>query len=91
MNGKVITGICFGCIVVGMLWFIQMNQWNAKAPAVGDTQEQVEKLLGAPSAESPNGGSIIRVYSGYEVTTSNNVVTSVQLKSVESEEERSGK
>lgn len=54
----------------------------------GDTQGQVYKILGQPNIEFPNDGVIIQWYAGYEVVVSNNVVTHVTMKPVESEEEK---
>ena len=50
---------------------------------VGDTQAQVDKVLGEPSIEFPDGDKMIRWYADYEVTTSNNVVVAVISTSAE--------
>ena len=50
---------------------------------VGDTQAQVDKVLGEPSIEFPDGDKMIRWYADYEVTTSNNVVVAVIPTSAE--------
>jgi hypothetical protein len=55
---------------------------------VGDTQARVDEMLGSPSIEFPKGDTMVRWYAGYEITTSNNIVTTVKLRELESEEER---
>lgn len=50
---------------------------------VGDTQAQVERVLGEPNIEFPKGDTMIRWYADYEVTTSNNVVVAVIPTSAE--------
>jgi hypothetical protein len=45
---------------------------------IGDSQQHVDKILGEPSIEFPDGNKMIRWYTGYEVTSSNNVVVSVK-------------
>ncbi len=101
MNGKLVAGFCVGGIIVGALWYIQMDQWNAPASVeairprqlvyVGDTQDRVDELLGTPSIEFPKAGSVVRWYAGYEIALSNRVVTAVKMRPIESEEERAEK
>ena len=54
---------------------------TAQAPRgvveVGDRLSDVEKALGDASIEFPDGDLMVHWFSGYEVTTSNNVVVTV--------------
>lgn len=54
-----------------------------KAVQVGDSLAQVEKALGEPSIEFPDGNRMIHWFSEYEVVTSNNVVIAVKSTSDE--------
>lgn len=58
---------------------------------IGDSREQIDLMLGDPKIEFPKGGMLVRWYAGYEVAISNDVVTSVKLRPLESEEEREEK
>ena len=92
MSGKVLAGWFGGAVVVGVLWYVQMDQWNAKEVPqeafrplidVGDPQDRVYEILGTPSIEFPKEGSVLQWYEGYEITVSNNVVTEVRMKPTE--------
>jgi len=102
MNGKLLLGLCVACVAVIGIWFVQQADLdsgfsvaelvgNAKSRQLvfaGDTQDRVYKMLGQPNIEFPKGGAMVQWYAGYEIVVSNNVVTYVRMKPVESEEEK---
>lgn len=64
------------------------KQGSKQLVFVGDTQKRVYEMLGSPSIEFPDGGTMVQWYAGYEIVVSNNVVTDVHMKQVESEAEK---
>ena len=48
-------------------------------------------MLDQPTIEFPEGGLVVQWYPGYEIVLSNNVVTAVKLKPVESKKEKQEK
>jgi hypothetical protein len=101
MNAKIVVGLCGTCVAIGGLWAVQQKSQdtgpvgNSNKPEqlvfIGDTQSRVYEMLGDPSIEFPEAGTMVQWYAGYEIVTSNNVVTYVRVKPVESEEERQEK
>ena len=97
MNGKFLLGLCVVCVAIIGIWVVQQAGWDGGFPGsaksrqlvfAGDTQDRVYKMLGQPSIEFPEGGAMVQWYAGYEIVVSNNVVTYVKMKPVESEEEK---
>lgn len=104
MNGKILLGLCVVCVAISGIWVVQKNTRDADPSVaevenkklrqlifVGDTQDRVYEMLGQPNIEFPEEGTMVQWYAGYEIVTSNNVVTYVRMKPIESEEEKQEK
>ena len=95
MTRKIFAAV--GLVIIAGLgggWFYHLKWQNGDAHQlkqvvfVGDSQEQVYKMLGDPSIEFPQGDTLVQWYTGCEVTVSNGVVMAVEMTPVETEEER---
>ena len=97
MNGEIMTVGALPAISIGVAFIVLYNgnsaiSGNANAVDqlvyVGDTDERGTRFLGDPTIEFPEEGSMVRWYAGYEIVSSNNVVSSVNLKPVQTEAEK---
>ena len=86
MKGKILLGLCGACVLGASIWFV-VNR-PRQLVFVGDTKNRVSEMLGSPNIEFPENGKVVQWYAGYEIVMSNDVVTSVIMKPVESEEEK---
>lgn len=86
MKFKILLGVCAVCVAGTVIWFVGIRQ--RQLVFIGDTQIRVYEMLGSPSIEYPDNNQVIQWYPGYEIVVSNDVVTSVKLKPVESKKEK---